>query len=101
MTLISLLIGILTSLSTVNYAIYMVWPSFYDIPVGLTFGEVVFEFIYYMFTLAITYSGSSIQVVHPVTKIIQILEVCYCYIFIGNVIIQLIELPKIEKVVKE
>ena len=46
MILISLLIGILTSLSTVNYAIYTIWPSFYDIPAGLTFGEIAFEFIY-------------------------------------------------------
>lgn len=101
MILISLLIGILASLSTVNYAIYTIWPSFYDIPAGLTFGEIAFEFIYYMFTLAITYSGSSIQAAHVVTKIIQILEVCYCYIFIGNVIVQLIELVRNEKVAKK
>lgn len=101
MILISLLIGILTSLSTVNYAIYTIWPSFYDIPAGLTFGEIAFEFIYYMFTLAITYSGSSIQATHIVTKIIQIFEVCYCYIFIGNVIVQLIELVRSEKSAKK
>ena len=94
MILISLLIGIIASLSTVNYAIYMVWPSFYDIPKGLAFGEVAFEFIYYMFTLAITYSGSSIQATHIVTKTIQMLEICYCYVVIGNIVVQLIEMIK-------
>lgn len=95
--LVSLLIGILTSLSTVNYAIYTIWPSYYDIPSGLSFGEVAFEFIYYMFTLAITYSGSSIQAVHIVTKLVQIFEICYCYIVIGNVLVQSFELLKRDK----
>ena len=89
--LISLLIGILMSFSTINYVIYIIWPSFYDVPSNMSFLEIAFEFIYYSFTLAVTYSSSSISVIHVFTKIIQMIEICYCYIIFGSVFIQLVD----------
>lgn len=94
MVLLSLLVGVLMSLSTVNYALYMICPSFYEIPSDLSFAETAFEFIYYSFTLAITYSGSSISVTHVISKIVQMVEICYCYAIIGSVIVQLIDVLK-------
>ena len=89
-TFISLLVGILMSLATINYAIYMFWPYFYEIESGLSFFEIAFEFIYYSFTLAVTYSSSSISVTHVVTKLVQMIEMCYCYVVFGIIIIELI-----------
>lgn len=93
-TLISLLIGILSTLSTINYVIYMICPNMYKIQDCLSFIETAFEFIYYSFTIAVTYSSSSISVVHIITKLVQIFEICYCYVLCGSIIIQLIEKPQ-------
>ena len=90
--IITLMIGILMSLATINYAIYIFNPSFYKIQGDLSLVETAFEFIYYTFTLAITYSSSSISAAHILTKIIQMCEISYCYIVFGIIIVNLISM---------
>lgn len=87
---ISILVGILMSLATINYAFYMLYPDFYAIQGDLSFFETAFEFVYYSFTLAVTYSSSSISVSHIVTKLVQMIEICYCYVVFGIIVIELI-----------
>ena len=88
------LFGLFMNLSTINYAIYYACPAFYKIPADLSSGEMAFEFVYYTFTLAVTYSSNSISAAHIVTKIIQIIEICYCYIIVGNVVVKIINEQK-------
>lgn len=88
--LVSLLFGILMSISTINYTLYMICPNFYEIQCGLSFIEIAFEFIYYSFTLAVTYSSSSISVIHIITKLVQMIEIIYFYILCGSLVIDII-----------
>lgn len=88
------LYGLLMALSSINYAIYYTCPSLYVIPSGLSTGETAFEFIYYTFTLAVTYGSNSIIAAHVVTKVVQILEICYFYLIIGNVVVKIINSQK-------
>lgn len=87
---VSLLFGILMSMSTINYTLYMICPNFYEIQCGLSFIEIAFEFIYYSFTLAVTYSSSSISAIHIITKLVQMIEIIYFYILCGSLIIDII-----------
>lgn len=88
--LVSVLFGILMSMSTINYTLYMICPNFYEIQYGLSFIEIAFEFIYYSFTLAVTYSSSSISVIDIITKSVQMIEIIYFYILCGSLIIDII-----------
>lgn len=78
-------------LASINYTIYTILPTWYEIePEGLSFLEVAFEFIYYTFSLMITYSSDSIAVNCIGSKVVQIVECLFFYIVVGNLINQLI-----------
>lgn len=81
--LASLFFTLVSAGSILNYASYMVWPDFYNVPESMDFAEIAFEFFYYTFTLMITYSGTSIDAVHLISKIMQIVEICVFYVFFG------------------
>ena len=81
--LISLFFSLLLACTMLNYLTYIIWPNYFDIPNGLNHAATGFEFLYYTFTLLITYSAGSIEVLHVVTKIIQMVEISLFYILFG------------------
>ena len=77
-------------LCTINYAVYSIFPTWYALPEAHTAAETAFEFVYYTFTLMITYSSDTIQAIHPATKALQIAEMLFFYVAVGIVISQLL-----------
>lgn len=78
-------------LASINYTIYTILPTWYEIqPESLTFLEIAFEFVYYTFSLMISYSSDSISVNCIGSKVVQIVECLFFYIVVGNLINQLI-----------
>ena len=88
--LVSLFFALVSAGSILNYVSYMIWPDFYNVPDCLDFAEIAFEFFYYTFTLIITYSGTSINAVHSISKIIQIVEICVFYVVFGVSFMELV-----------
>ena len=81
--LLSLFFTLLFAATIINYVSYILWPTFYAIPTGLSHAETGFEFLYYTFTLMVTYSGTSIAAVHIAAKVLQIIEIAAFYILLG------------------
>lgn len=78
-------------LTTVNYVSYTLFPTWYQIEQeGLSFFEIAFEFVYYTFSLMITYSNNSIVAISVGSKTIQIAEMLFFFIVVGNLISQVI-----------
>ena len=92
--LISLFFALLLACTTLNYLTYIIWPNYFDIPNGLNHAAIGFEFLYYTFTLMITYSAGSIEVLHVVAKIIQMVEISLFYILFGLFFVDLIAKTK-------
>ena len=77
--------------STMNYILYLLYPNQYQLQAGMSFSAIGFEFVYYTFSIMITYSGTSIEAIGIVTKSFQMLEVIACYICIGICLTHLID----------
>lgn len=88
--LLSLFFVLLLAGTMLNYISYMIWPSLYEIPTGLNHAAVGFEFLYYTFSLMITYSGSSINAVHVASKTMQMCEIAASYILFGIFFVDLL-----------
>jgi len=87
--LLGLFSTLLVAITMINYISYILCPNFYDIPNGLNHAAIGFEFIYYTFTLMMTYSGTSISALHVVSKLLQIIEIITFYVFVGVFFINL------------
>ena len=92
--LIGLFVILLSAAAMANYALYILWDGFYSIPDGLNHAEVGFEFLYYTFTLMLTYGTNSIEAIHIGSKLVQILEISAFYVLIGIVFSDLVEKAK-------
>lgn len=83
--------ALFTMLATVNYLSYIIFPTWYKIgQEGLSFCEVAFEFVYYTFSLMITYGSNAIVAISVGSKTIQIAEMLFFFIIVGNLISQVI-----------
>ena len=78
------------SLSTFNYIIYIFCSESFNIDNNLTFIEIAFEFIYYTFSLMISYGSDSIKAITIFSKIVQMVEIVFSYVLLGTVIITLL-----------
>lgn len=78
-------------LTTINYLSYTLFPTWYQFEQeDLSFFEIAFEFVYYTFSLMITYSNNSITAISVGSKAIQIAEMLFFFIVVGNLISQVI-----------
>lgn len=83
--------ALFTMLTTVNYLSYIIFPTWYQIEQdGLSFIEIAFEFVYYTFSLMITYGSNAIVAISVGSKTIQIVEMLFFFIVVGNLISQVI-----------
>lgn len=83
--------ALFTMLTIVNYLSYIIFPTWYHIEQsGLSFIEIAFEFVYYTFSLMITYGGNAIVAISVGSKTIQIVEMLFFFIVVGNLISQVI-----------
>lgn len=81
--ILNIFLIVLMAFSSINYLIYFLFPPSYLIPVGLSFPEVCFEFVYYTFNLMITFGETSICATSVLAKTMQMLEIAFFYIAIG------------------
>lgn len=82
--------AIFSMMAIINYLTFIVFPHLYFIPADLSPIENAFEFIYYTFTLMITYSSDTVVATHIVSKSLQIVEILMFYIVVGILISQII-----------
>lgn len=94
--LFCLFIILLIASSLFNYVVYILVPGGFALEDStLNDYAVGFEFIYYSFTLVITYSGSSgIEAVSICTKTVQMLEILVFYVIFGSKFVELLEPSK-------
>lgn len=74
-----------------NFCMYCFDKSLYALGQNMTTFEMAIEFLYYAFTVTITYSNSSIVASGVLPKVIQMFYVSLTYFFIANIIFSLIE----------
>ncbi len=82
---LSLLIGLILNFATVYYSLYTINSNYFSNVPGTTL-EKAFEFIYFTFMVMITYSGDSISAVCIIPKMVQMLQVCICYLYLADII---------------
>lgn len=95
--ILNIFLIVLMAFSSINYLIYFLFPFSYLIPVGLSFPEVCFEFVYYTFNLMITFGETSICATSVLAKTTQMLEIAFFYIAIGICINGLISRMHVQK----
>lgn len=89
---ISVVIGLFISISGLYFNLYIAFPNWFNlnnVKVGDWLGT-AFEFIYFTFTVTITYSGSGIELIGVIPKIVQMIHILIFYLFAGEVIMSLI-----------
>lgn len=90
----SLLIRLLLNFATVYYSLYAIDSNCFSNVPNTTL-EKTFEFIYFTFMVMVTYSGNSISAVGIIPKIVQMLQVCICYLYLADIISLLVRSKKI------
>jgi heme A synthase len=87
----SLLVGILFSFSTIYYALFSFNNLWFDITEVPDIAHLPFEFIYFTFTVTITYSGSGIVASGVVPKIVQMIHILLFYLYFADVVMTLLK----------
>ena len=89
---ISIVVGLFFSIVEIYFSLFMINSDWFVIDESITNNalKTAFEFIYYTFSVTITYSGSGIETIGIVPKILQMMHVLFFYIFAGDTILQLI-----------
>ena len=89
---ISVSMGMFLSLAEIYFSLYIINPDWFNISKNTACDSyrTAFEFIYYTFAVTITYSGSGIEAIGVIPKIVQMLHVLFFYLFAGDAILQLI-----------
>ena len=86
--------GIILSFSLIYYSLYSLNNSWFDIGEIKELPKLAFEFIYYSFTMTITYDSSEITAVGIIPKIVQMGHVIIFYLFFANIIVELFQKNK-------
>ena len=92
--LVSLIVGVVTSFATLNYALYLInhsWFSFFN---DTNAFETAFDFIYYAFSVTVTLSSNSILPLSVIPKAVQMIYVGLFYFYFANTIIVLTQSKK-------
>ena len=91
--IISVVVGLFLSLTELYYFMYIINPNWFVISerVACSSYKTAFEFIYYTFSVTITYSGSGIEAAGILPKILQMFHVLFFYLFAGDTILQLLK----------
>lgn len=85
--LISSFFGYIFSLASIYYILYFLNPTWFIVDSNFDIARLAFEFIYYTFSITITYSSSTIIAIGIVPKIINMIHIIIFYFYIGNIII--------------
>lgn len=88
---ISTTIGMLFSIAEVYFLLFMINQNWFIIEETISNSTVktAFEFIYYTFSVSITYSGNGIEINGIIPKIAQMLHVLFFYFFAADAILKL------------
>ena len=88
---ISTTIGMLFSRAEVYFLLFMINQNWFIIEETISNSTVktAFEFIYYTFSVSITYSGNGIEINGIIPKIAQMLHVLFFYLFAADAILKL------------
>ena len=91
--IISIAVGLFFTMAEIYFSLFMFNSDWFVIDEAIANNALraAFEFIYYTFSVTITYSGSGIEVVGTVPKVVQMMHVLFFYIFAGDAILQLIK----------
>ncbi|WP_313292562.1 hypothetical protein [Faecalispora jeddahensis] len=92
--LLSLIVGLISSFAQINFCLYYFDNSLFELNQKMTAFEMAIEFLYYAFTVTITYSNSTITANGVLSKIIQMVYVSFTYFLLANSIFVLIESSK-------
>lgn len=98
--LFSVSFSMLMSLTTMNYCLYFAFPNAFSMPTNLSFFEIAFEFLYYSFTLLLTYSSNSIEATSILGKSIQMLEMLLGYLLVGGLLYNLLDKIQMKRATK-
>ena len=74
-----------------NYCLYLLSNNSFILSENGSIFETAFEFVFYSFSLLLTYSTNSIIPHGILSKSLQMIEISYSFIFIGIVLIKLID----------
>lgn len=90
---IGIVVGLFFSIVEIYFSLFMVNSDWFVIDESIKNNalKTAFEFIYYTFSVTITYSGSGIEAIGTLPKILQMMHVLFFYIFAGDAILQLIK----------
>lgn len=91
--IISIVVGLFFSIVEIYFSLFMANSDWFIVDESIANNalKTAVEFIYYTFSVTITYSGSGIEVIGIVPKIFQMMHVLFFYIFAGDTILQLIK----------
>ncbi|MCL2499027.1 MAG: hypothetical protein FWE90_01690 [Defluviitaleaceae bacterium] len=79
---------IIVFFSLIYYFLYSYNNLWFEINIEAKIPQIAFEFIYFSFTVTITYAGSEISINGIVPKIIQMLHIFIFYFYFANIIIE-------------
>ncbi len=82
--------GIFSSMCCLNLALTTLAPKYYDGIEGIGIVDYAVNVVYYTFSVMFSYSGNGIEAIGSFSRLIEIIEVFSCYIFIGIVITNII-----------
>lgn len=91
--IISVVVGLFFTMTEIYFSLFMLNSEWFLVDKTITNNalKVAFEFIYYTFSVTITYSGSGIEAVGIVPKVFQMMHVLFFYIFAGDAVLQLLK----------
>lgn len=92
MTFISVIVELIFGLTSIYFVIFMINPNWFSFDNAINnCYELAFEFLYYTFSVTITYSGSGITAIGIIPRVIQMIHILIFYIFAGDAILNYIK----------
>ena len=79
-------LSLLCVTASINYITYICFPEQFSVPENLTVFETAFEFLYYSFTLMMTYSSDGISANSMLSKCFQMIEILCFIVFVATTI---------------
>jgi len=91
--IISVVVGLFFTIAEIYFSLFMLNKDWFCINESIANNALrtAFEFIYYTFSVTITYSGSGIEVVGIIPKVFQMMHILFFYIFAGEAILMLLK----------
>lgn len=91
--IISIFVQVFIMIAGLYFCLYMINSGWFNINSDYTnnMWKLGFEFIYFTFSVTITYSGSDIEVVGVIPKIIQMAHVIFFYFYAGDLLLKIVK----------